>query len=81
MLEKYETEQFFRTLLPGIIRLALQLPSIVPGNVPLLKKEMNLSVSLSQMQVASLLANAFLCTFPWRRDMSTYPGVNFSRLV
>lgn len=81
VLEEEENKHFFNQVLPKIIRLALRLPEIVPGSFPLLKKDHNRSVSLSQLQIACLLANAFLCTFPWRKDVAaSYPGVNFSRL-
>ncbi|KAK9695255.1 Poly (ADP-ribose) glycohydrolase (PARG) [Popillia japonica] len=81
VLEEEEGDAFFKTLLPGIVRLALQLPEILPGNLPLLQKQKSSSISLSQLQIASLLANGFLCTFPWRKDVSnTYPGLNFARL-
>ncbi|KAK4881299.1 hypothetical protein RN001_004618 [Aquatica leii] len=81
VLEEEEAEQFFNNLLPAIIRLALQLPEILPGNLPLLRRGSCRSISLSQLQIASLLANAFLCTLPWRKDVSnTYPGVNFHGL-
>ncbi|KAB0793201.1 hypothetical protein PPYR_12821 [Photinus pyralis] len=81
VLENEESEEFFESLLPGIIRLALQLPEILPGNLPLLKKGSCKSISLSQLQIASLLANGFLCTFPWREEVAlTYPGINFSGL-
>ncbi|XP_057658319.1 poly(ADP-ribose) glycohydrolase-like [Diorhabda carinulata] len=80
-MEEEETNHFFEGLLPKIISLALNLPQILPGNIPLLKQHHNRSVSLSQYQVASLLANAFLCTFPWRKSTAvTYPGVNFASL-
>lgn len=79
VLEEFESEAFFDKLLPGIIRLALKMPDLVSTSIPLLKRENNRTISMSQMQVACILANAFLCTFPWRRDMSTYPGVNFVR--
>ncbi|KAK5649231.1 hypothetical protein RI129_000260 [Pyrocoelia pectoralis] len=81
VLENEESEEFFDSLLPRIIRLALRLPEILPGNLPLLKKGSCKSISLSQLQIASLLANAFLCTFPWCKDVTEiYPGVNFSGL-
>lgn len=62
------------------MQLALQLPELVPTALPLLKQGKAHSVSLSQLQIASLLANAFLCTFPWRKEMSSYPGINFYTL-
>lgn len=81
-----EAEAFFGGLLPQIIGLALQLPDIMPCAIPLLKHGQNKSISMSQLQIASLLANAFLCTFPRRNDYkqtseyASYPGINFSSL-
>ncbi|KAK9884772.1 hypothetical protein WA026_009002 [Henosepilachna vigintioctopunctata] len=81
VLDEVETTEFFDNLLPKIIKLALRLPEILPGSLPLLKKSISKSVSLSQLQISSLLANAFLCTFPWRKEVAMlYPGVNFIRL-
>ncbi|XP_063697469.1 poly(ADP-ribose) glycohydrolase-like [Culicoides brevitarsis] len=85
-LSEEESEAFFEHSLPKIIKLALQLPELIPWAIPLLKQGNNKSVSLSQQQVGSLLANAFLCTFPRRNSNSdqheyaNYPNINFSRL-
>ncbi|KAB0351314.1 hypothetical protein FD754_016171 [Muntiacus muntjak] len=53
--------------------------------IPLLKQKMNHSITMSQEQIASLLANAFFCTFPRRNakmksEYSSYPDINFNRL-
>lgn len=81
VVEEEEATMFFENLFPKIVKLALDLPNIIPGSLPLLKKGYNRSVSLSQLQIASILANAFLCTFPWRKDMAgSYPGINFTKL-
>ncbi|XP_060861431.1 poly(ADP-ribose) glycohydrolase [Metopolophium dirhodum] len=83
-LNEEETEEFFNNLLPKIINLALQLPTLVTKPIPLLKQTHNHSISLSQMQIACLLANAFLCTFPHRNvsnsksEYSEYPYINFN---
>ncbi|XP_022175441.1 poly(ADP-ribose) glycohydrolase isoform X1 [Myzus persicae] len=83
-LNEEETEEFFNNLLPKIIKLALQLPTLVTKPIPLLKQTHNHSISLSQMQIACLLANAFLCTFPHRNvsnsksEYSEYPYINFN---
>lgn len=72
---------FIGELLPKMIDLALQLPSLVQAPIPLLKRHTNASISLSQLQVASLLTNAFFCTFPhgkFRDD--TYQDINFNNL-
>ncbi|XP_027845284.2 poly(ADP-ribose) glycohydrolase [Aphis gossypii] len=85
-LNEEETEEFFINLLPKIIKLALQLPTLVTKPIPLLKQTHNHSISLSQMQIACLLANAFLCTFPHRNvsssksEYSEYPHINFNGL-
>lgn len=68
-----------------MVRLALQLPVLVTGPVPLLKRHTNGTISFSQLQIASLLANAFFCTFPRRNstnpqsEYGTYPYINFNR--
>lgn len=81
-----ESGVFFSTHLPRIIDLALSLPNIVTHAVPLLKKQQNYSVTLSQQQIACLLANAFLCTFPRRNtrqhstEYASYPTINFNSM-
>ncbi|XP_049814518.1 poly(ADP-ribose) glycohydrolase [Schistocerca nitens] len=86
VLDETEVDCFFSQLLPNMVQLALQLPSLIRSPVPLLKQFRNSSVSLSQLQIASLLSNAFFCTFP-RRNMlqrnseyATFPDINFNRL-
>ncbi|XP_029166400.1 poly(ADP-ribose) glycohydrolase-like isoform X2 [Nylanderia fulva] len=86
VLDSEETAVFFKTLMPKMVQLALQLPMLLTGAIPLLKRHTNGSISLSQLQVASLLANAFFCTFPRRNssnpqsEYATYPYINFNRL-
>lgn len=86
-LNEEESEAFFNHLLPKITKLALQLPILVTNPIPLLKQNHNHSISFSQMQIACLLANAFLCTFPHRNDTnrsseySSYPLINFNGQV
>lgn len=85
VLDSEERTVFFETLMPKIVQLALQLPVLLTGALPLLKRHINGSISLSQLQVASLLANAFFCTFPRRNssnpqsEYATYPYINFNR--
>ena len=77
---------FFNTILPKIINLALSLPTVVTHAIPLLKKQQNYSITLSQQQIACLLANAFLCTFPRRNvthghsEYANYPSINLNTL-
>ncbi|KAH9632798.1 hypothetical protein HF086_012623 [Spodoptera exigua] len=86
-LEEEETQYFFDVTLPEIIKLALDLPKLVQAPIPLLKQHKNFSVSLSQQQIASLLANAFFCTFPRRNatkktsEYASYPFINFNSTV
>ncbi|XP_059051437.1 uncharacterized protein LOC131846206 [Achroia grisella] len=85
-LEEEETQYFFDVTLPEIAKLTLALPKLVQAPIPLLKQNKNHSVSLSQQQIASLLANAFFCTFPRRNsnkrssEYASYPNINFSAL-
>ncbi|XP_012287072.1 poly(ADP-ribose) glycohydrolase [Orussus abietinus] len=86
VVDEEEATHFFKELFPKIVQLALQLPTLVTGAIPLLKRHTNGSISLSQIQAASLLANAFLCTFPRRNstnpqsEYAKYPYINFNRL-
>ncbi|XP_050391960.1 poly(ADP-ribose) glycohydrolase isoform X1 [Patella vulgata] len=82
-VSKKEKDNFFEYSLPKIIKLALQLPHLCTKPIPLLKKHKNQSITMSQQQIACLLANAFLCTFPRRNsqhkgsEYADYPGINF----
>ncbi|XP_069686554.1 poly(ADP-ribose) glycohydrolase isoform X2 [Periplaneta americana] len=81
-----ETDNFFSNLLPKIVQLALQLPTLLTAPIPLLVQHCNHTLSFTQLQIASLLANAFLCTFPRRNtakrqsEYARYPDINFNRL-
>ncbi|XP_053612340.1 poly(ADP-ribose) glycohydrolase-like isoform X2 [Plodia interpunctella] len=86
-LEAEESQVFFDVTLPEIIKLALALPKLIRAPIPLLRHHKNYSISLSQQQIASLLANAFLCTFPRRnsnkkstKEYTYFPNINFSSL-
>ncbi|KAI6657703.1 Poly(ADP-ribose) glycohydrolase-like [Oopsacas minuta] len=67
-------------------RLALNLPSLVTSPLPLLRCEQVRDLTLSQIQIACLLANAFFCTFPRRNstgftsEYANFPGINFYTL-
>lgn len=73
------------SLIPKMVQLALQLPDLITSPIPLLKRQTNRTISLSQLQVASLLANAFFCTFPRRNstnpqsEYGSFPFINFNR--
>ena len=66
--------------------LALELPLILTKPMPLLQRCSNDKITLSQKQIASLLANAFFCTFPKRNskarrsEYASYPTINFNSI-
>uniref|UniRef100_A0A3Q4MRB4 poly(ADP-ribose) glycohydrolase n=1 Tax=Neolamprologus brichardi TaxID=32507 RepID=A0A3Q4MRB4_NEOBR len=84
VLEPDAAEHLFESLLPDMVQLALRASELCTKPIPLLKAGMNHSITMSQEQVASLLANAFFCTFPRRNsrktEYSNYPDINFFRL-
>ncbi|XP_015248815.1 PREDICTED: poly(ADP-ribose) glycohydrolase-like [Cyprinodon variegatus] len=79
-------ENHFSTLFSKIAALALKLPKQVEKTIPLLQRHQPATITLSQFQIACLLANAFYCTFPHRNttkpdsEYHNYPSINFSRL-
>lgn len=84
VLEPDAAEHLFDSLLPDMVQLALRASELCTKPIPLLKGGMNHSITMSQEQVACLLANAFFCTFPRRNsrrtEYSNYPDINFFRL-
>ncbi|XP_056147633.1 poly(ADP-ribose) glycohydrolase isoform X2 [Lampris incognitus] len=83
-LEHCEAQHLFEVILPAMVTLALSAPRVCTTPIPLLKSRMNHSLTLSQAQIACLLANAFFCTFPRRNsrksEYANYPEINFNRL-
>ncbi|XP_029962694.1 poly(ADP-ribose) glycohydrolase [Salarias fasciatus] len=83
-LEHCEAQHLFEVILPAMVDLALSAPRLCTMPIPLLKSRMNHSLTLSQEQIACLLANAFFCTFPRRNsrksEYGNYPEINFYRL-
>ncbi|XP_062234524.1 poly(ADP-ribose) glycohydrolase [Platichthys flesus] len=84
VLKPDAAEHLFDSLLPDMVQLALRASELCTKPIPLLKRGMNHSITMSQEQVACLLANAFFCTFPRRNSRKTeychYPDINFVRL-
>lgn len=86
VMEEAERTHLFSSILPDMVSLALRLQKLCTKPIPLLKKRMNHSITMSQEQISCLLANAFFCTFPRRNarnvksEYSTYPDINFNRL-
>lgn len=83
-LENCEVQHLFDVVLPKMVKLALSAPRLCTMPIPLLKSRMNHSLTMSQEQIACLLANAFFCTFPRRNsrksEYGNYPEINFYRL-
>ncbi|XP_020486540.2 poly(ADP-ribose) glycohydrolase [Labrus bergylta] len=83
-LDDDEVKMLFETILPAMVDLALSAPRLCTMPIPLLKSQVNHSLTLSQEQIACLLANAFFCTFPRRNsrksEYGNYPEINFYRL-
>lgn len=83
--QKEKNDLLYRTL-PFMASLALQLPEVCPSPIPLLRQGQKHTLTMSQEQIACLLANAFFCTFPRRNatdpssEYGNYPDINFSRL-
>ncbi|KAK9530253.1 hypothetical protein VZT92_011768 [Zoarces viviparus] len=84
VLDPDAAEHLFGSLLPDMVQLALRASELCTKPIPLLKGGMNHSITMSQEQVACLLANAFFCTFPRRnsrrKEYCNYPDINFFRL-
>ncbi|XP_063749178.1 LOW QUALITY PROTEIN: poly(ADP-ribose) glycohydrolase [Eleginops maclovinus] len=84
VLDPDAAEHLFDSLLPDMVQLALRASELCTKPIPLLKEGMDHSITVSQEQVACLLANAFFCTFPRRNSRKTeyynYPDINFFRL-
>lgn len=79
-----EVQHLLDVVFPGMVDLALSLPRLCTMPIPLLKSRINHSLTLSQEQIACLLANAFFCTFPRRNSRKSeycnYPEINFYRI-
>eukprot|EP00041_Stephanoeca_diplocostata_P025973 m.692380 g.692380 ORF g.692380 m.692380 type:complete len:662 (+) comp22863_c0_seq5:285-2270(+) len=76
-----KSDAFFRNVLPRILDLALKLPFLFPGSIPMLLEGENSAVSMTQEQVACLLCHGFMCTFPRRNShRSKLPRINFNGL-
>ncbi|XP_030623918.1 poly(ADP-ribose) glycohydrolase-like [Chanos chanos] len=82
-------ENNFSKIIARTATLALRLPKTIEKclqSIPLLRQNRNHSITLSQVQISCLLANAFFCTFPRRNstqpnsEYSNFPTINFSSL-
>ncbi|CAH8668952.1 unnamed protein product [Dicrocoelium dendriticum] len=87
LLPDGDEQYFFNHTLPAMCALALNLPVFLTEPIPLMQRGRDWSFTFSQLQIASLLANAFFCTFPRRNSRSrtaefaNYPDINFCNLL
>eukprot|EP00668_Euglena_longa_P012641 GGOE01015109.1.p1 GENE.GGOE01015109.1~~GGOE01015109.1.p1 ORF type:complete len:567 (-),score=79.53 GGOE01015109.1:147-1793(-) len=85
-LTAIEHETFFCGAIPNMQKLVKQMPCLFPDPLPLLTRGCQRTVTLTNQQVACLLANAFFCTFPHRNrkwkfsEYGNFPSINFSNL-
>ncbi|KAL4640057.1 poly(ADP-ribose) glycohydrolase isoform X3 [Arapaima gigas] len=83
-LEPEDVQHLFGSVLPKMAELALKVDKLCTKPIPLLKQKMNHSITMSQEQIACLLANAFFCTFPRRnsrkQEYANYPDIHLFRL-
>ncbi|GFT97314.1 poly(ADP-ribose) glycohydrolase [Nephila pilipes] len=84
---EHEKCHFFEEILPKMINMALNLPNICTQSIPMLKKDKDHYLTMSQKQIGCLMLNAFFCTFPRRtiqsrkfRRVVEYPDINFNGL-
>lgn len=78
-LNETERNEFFNQLLPNIIRLALSLPNLICFNLACLESEQSSTVFLTQEQISSLIANAFLCTYHEDLTKKNRRCINFTK--
>ncbi|XP_066506640.1 poly(ADP-ribose) glycohydrolase isoform X2 [Hoplias malabaricus] len=86
VLQVNKHENNFSQVIAKTAKLALQLEDYIRHPIPLLRQNRSHSITLSQVQISCLLANAFFCTFPHRNstkpgsEYSNFPTINFSSL-
>ena len=74
-----EHRMFLHELLPAIIKLALALPDLIYYKLPNLEQGKPTVLFLSQHQISSLLANAFLCTYTTISKDDDRRCINFAK--
>lgn len=75
-LDEQGRSNFYGQLLPAIIRLALELPTLFPRRLRRLSSTHPGVLFLTKHQISCLLANSFLCTFTELTDFQT---LNFDK--
>jgi Poly (ADP-ribose) glycohydrolase (PARG) len=70
----YEQDKFYKTILPQIVSVAQFVTTGPQSNLLARFNAKNHKLTLTRFEVASLLANAFLCTLPLNGELD----INFS---
>jgi len=75
-----EGYRFFDEVLPFMVKLCLDLPNLPwTRGIPLMKPSRFADLNLTHGKIASLMANAFFCTFPPRLETDeNYSPINFN---
>ncbi|KAJ1561991.1 hypothetical protein HK096_002545 [Nowakowskiella sp. JEL0078] len=78
-------QELLEEVIPKMMHLAVRLPELIKQPIPLLLRMSEKAVTFNQIQIASLLANAFFCTFPFFgrggvTSNSKFPIINFKYL-
>ena len=77
--ESLEIRAQTQNLIQKMINLALKLPDILHDPIAVLNRGKSACIYLTQKQCATILANAFFCTFPEPIENEFYPHINFNR--
>jgi hypothetical protein len=83
-LTKFDNKERTETVetLEKMAQLAVEVERLCPKSIPILQQQKDQAITLSQHQIACLLANAFFSTFPGRTDgqqKTVLPSINFSQ--
>ena len=83
LLDPLGEAQIIRYLLLKMIDLVLESENLFPEKIPYLKRGENNSVSLTDKQCATILANGFFCTFSDRLNINNkyLSNINFNRYI
>ncbi|XP_021955477.1 poly(ADP-ribose) glycohydrolase isoform X3 [Folsomia candida] len=82
LLNDRRVSSSLQTAFPIISRAALEIDKRFTSGIPILRKNQQKTLFLTQGQIRCILANAFLCTFPKRFELvgQELPEINFFKL-
>lgn len=81
LLNHSKVRSILQSAFPVITKSALEIEHRFPIGIPILRKNVSKTLFLTQGQIRCILANAFLCTFPKRLEVTgqELPEINFSK--